>query len=99
VRSPIWLQIQADMFGRRLARTDWFEGSALGAAVLGHYALGILPHIDAAANLIVPTRTIEPNEKNYGFYREVITLYQQAYSSLTPLFSALRKLRRAEQAE
>ncbi len=98
VRSPLWLQIQADLFGQRLLLPANFEGSALGAAILGQYALGQIDSLAAGAARVGTSGEIEPDPTAARAYREVVPLYKQAYANLTDLFSALRRIRNKTRA-
>ncbi len=93
VRSPLWLQIQADLFGKRLLVPANFEGSALGAAILGQYALGQIDSLAAGAARVGTSGVVEPDPDAVQAYRAVVPLYKQAYAGLTELFTALRGIR------
>ncbi len=54
-RSPLWRTVVAAMLDRPTFFTSGAEGSALGAAALGLYALGRAPTLDAATGLLDPS--------------------------------------------
>ena len=91
VRSPAWLQLQADLFNREILVPDNYEGAAMGAAMLGHYALGGFPDLLSAARRI--RQGFQPRPQAVGPYRRLSAIYEQAYTALRPVFTALRTLR------
>jgi gluconokinase len=61
-RGPLWSSVVAAAFGQELSFVDGNEGSGVGAALLGWRALGELPSLDAAADLVTPVGTVAPEE-------------------------------------
>jgi xylulokinase len=52
-RSPLWRQIQADVYGRDVEIPKAEEGSAYGAAILAGVGVGFWPSVDSACNAVV----------------------------------------------
>jgi xylulokinase len=52
-RSPLWRQIQADVYGREVEIVEAEEGAAYGAAILAGVGAGRWSTVDAACNEIV----------------------------------------------
>ena len=92
-RSSEWLQIQADMFNKKLVVLKSHECSALGAAILGFYALGFFPDLKSASNLIEVKQTIEPDPQQHALYEYIMPLYGRAYHQLRPIFEELKEQR------
>jgi gluconokinase len=61
-RGPLWSSVVAAAFGQELSFVEGNEGSGVGAALLGWRALGELPSLDAAADLVKPVGTVAPEE-------------------------------------
>jgi gluconokinase len=61
-RGPLWKSVIAAAFGHELSFVEGNEGSGVGAALLGWRALGELPSLDAAADLVTPVDTVAPEE-------------------------------------
>lgn len=78
--SPAWLQIIADSLGRPVTLSRAAEASARGAALLALEALGLLPDIAAAADLLGPTCTPDPDR--HAVYRQAIARQQELYARL-----------------
>lgn len=53
-RAPLWREVLGGVLGRPLLVTAGAEGSALGAAALGLYALGQAPSLEAALEALSP---------------------------------------------
>ena len=96
-RSPFWLNIQASMFDKKLIVMENHECSALGAALLGFFALGFFPDLQSGIALIKVKETISPIPEQSKQYRKLIPLYHLAYHQLKPLFEGLETFRSAPQ--
>jgi xylulokinase len=72
-RSPLWRQIQADITGKPIVLTRVIEdASALGAAILTSYGVGLHKTIDEAiAAMVKVTEKITPIPKNCEVYNRI----------------------------
>jgi len=52
-RSPLWRQIQADVYGQAVEIVEAEEGAAFGAAILAGVGAKIWPSVDAACDSVV----------------------------------------------
>lgn len=95
-RSEVWLQILADVLGREISLPDVEEGAAFGAAILGFYALGLLPSIDVAADMVAIRKTFVPNPGNHETYEKLFVMYEQIYWNLQEQFSMISNYQRNE---
>ena len=81
VHSPAWGQIMADALGRPITLSQAEEASARGAALLALEALGALPSISAAPDLL--GETWQPNPNHHAIYvaglQRQMTLYGKLY--------------------
>ena len=76
--SPLWLQMMADIFGRTVYTTSAADASAIGACIMGFYALGSIPGLDAASKMIRIQQGYEPKQEAYGpNYNKYIELYRR----------------------
>lgn len=93
-KSPLWRQIQADVFGQKVVSTASDEGPGYGVALLAAVGAGEFKHIEEACEATVrvvgETRTIAKARKVYdaGF-----PVYQQLYQSLKDDFQRIAALR------
>jgi xylulokinase len=78
--SPLWLRLQADIFGRPIQRVVIEEGAAYGAALLGHVAAGTFSTVAEAASVVrvMPTAT-EPHPGNTEHYDRLYKVYRDVY--------------------
>ncbi|RFZ84550.1 gluconokinase [Mucilaginibacter terrenus] len=88
ISSPVWVQILADITGKKLVLQEGGDSSALGAIYLAMEALGIdiapiLAKADAEA------KTINPNQDAHQTYTRVFAVYRQLYADVR---SAMHKL-------
>jgi len=80
-KSEFWLQMQADIFGRRLIVPREREASVFGAAYLAMLgAKAVAP--GQTLHAVQPEREIWPNPKNRDAYREGFARYRTLYRKL-----------------
>ncbi len=81
-RAPIWAQIVADVLGIPLAPVEIADASALGAAILGHWALGNIQTFGVCQTPKVSTTTFEPDSERHAFYLRRHRVFQTLYRLL-----------------
>jgi sugar (pentulose or hexulose) kinase len=68
-RSPVWLQINADVLNATIVAPRSQERACLGAAAFAAVAAGLHPTLDAALGAMVhPDKVIEPQAEAVAFY-------------------------------
>ena len=89
-KSPLWRQIQADIFGLPVKTlTGAAEGGAYGAAVVAGVGAGIWSDIvDAAGNLAQESVTL-PIKENKEKYDAIFPVYKGLYEDLKDRFKQL----------
>jgi xylulokinase len=88
-RSPLWLQIKADVLQMPITTVMVEEASLLGAAILGAVTTGVYPNLEAAVNQMVHVRDrIEPNPAQMSVYQAGYATYLELYDRLSPMFRA-----------
>jgi gluconokinase len=92
VRSPLWLQIVADVLGRPLRLVDSPEASALGAAQLAMLGAGIVRDFDDLAPLVQAAGEVVPDPQRHALYDRLYALYQRLYEKATPEFATIAQL-------
>jgi xylulokinase len=78
-RSPLWRQIQADVYGQRVEIVEAEEGAAYGAAILAGVGAKAWPTVDAACEAVVRiagdvdrnSRDSVALDKAYAKYRHI----------------------------
>jgi xylulokinase len=89
-RSPLWRQMQADVFGTPITRMRAEEGPAYGAALLAGVGAGIYADTAAAVDSTVATAgTVEPDPAAVRAYDAGYAIYRTLYGVLKPTFDAL----------
>ena len=82
-KSPLWCQIQTDIYGRPTVALEEGECTVLGAAMLGAVGAGVLPSMEAAAEAMVRTeRVYEPDPAMRERYDEAFALFRRTYAAL-----------------
>jgi len=86
-KSPLWRQIQADVYGQTVETIAAEEGAAYGAALLAGVGAGAWKTIDqACAETIRVAERIEPNAESVEILNRQYKKYQTIYSSLRSIF-------------
>lgn len=89
-KSPLWRSIIADAFNLAVSTTHQTEGPALGAAILAMAGTGMYPDVPTACDAIVSiNKTVNPTDGNAAKYKEIMPLYNKAYSDLKDTFKLL----------
>jgi len=78
VRSPAWLRIKANIFGRPLETLEIEETACLGAALVAGCGIGVFDSPRMAVTQIVrPGQRFEPDPKKHWQYRQKLELYSR----------------------
>jgi xylulokinase len=82
-RSPLWRQMQADIYGAPVATLVAEEGPAYGAALLAGVGAGVFADVHAAVDSCVRVSgTTQPDAAAQARYEQVYTIYRGLYSAL-----------------
>jgi xylulokinase len=89
-RSPLWLQLKADIGQVPLRVPQVTEAACLGAALLAGVGVGLYPDVVSAVGQTVRLeRQITPQAEDVAAYEQRYRLYQQLYPLLSPLLHQL----------
>lgn len=82
-RSDLLLQIKADIMGIPVTRLCCNESGTMGLAMMGLVACGVYKDFnEAAAVMVKPDKTFEPNLSYHEIYMEKFGVYKHIYSTL-----------------
>ena len=82
-KSPLWNQIQADVYGRPVERLKVSECTTLGATILGAAGAGVFGSVEEAVeNMVHPFDSIEPNMENHAIYQDVFGVFKDTFLAL-----------------
>jgi len=93
-RSALWRQIVADVFNRDVYAPESPEGSCLGAAVLGLYALGHIETLGAVAGMVRMTARHRPIPANVATYARLFPIFSTLPGKLQHEYEAIARLQR-----
>jgi xylulokinase len=87
-RSPLWRQIQADVYGHEVEIVAAEEGAAYGAAILAGTGIGAWSSVDEACDRVVRVATripVDPAasktmQQSYRTYRKIYPALHQIFS-------------------
>jgi xylulokinase len=85
-RSPLWRQIQADVYGQPVQVLEADEGGAFGAALLAGTGVGAWESVEAAcAATVRPAQTVRP--VHAAEMQSAYVRYRRIYSALGQVFA------------
>lgn len=92
-KSPLWRQLQADIFGQKVVTINAEQGPAFGVALLAAVGAGAYKNIEeaCAATIRVASETAT-DRKTKRTYDDYFALYQSLYPSLRSSFHAISQL-------
>lgn len=82
VRSPLWVQIQADVFQRPVLTPRVGEASAFGAAMVAMKAVGLISDYREMEPAVVVERTYQPDPALAELYRSGYRLFSDLYDDV-----------------
>ncbi len=91
-QHPLWLQLQADILGAEVVRSETQEAAALGAALLAGIGTGLYSDSGMACDVAVrySREVYQLRPAIAARYREQAEIYQKLYPTLAPIFGRRR---------
>jgi xylulokinase len=87
-RSPLWRQIQADVYGQEIEIVEAEEGAAYGAALLAGVGGRLWPSVDAACSAVVRVAArVRPAAANASTMEAGYDAYRRIYPAIKSIFS------------
>jgi xylulokinase len=87
-RSPLWRQIQADVYAHEVEIVAAEEGAAYGAAILAGVGVGAWSSVDEACDRVVRVAArIAPNPTDSKTMQQSYPTYRKIYPALHQLFN------------
>ncbi len=91
-RSPLFMQIYADVVGQPLYVTRESEASLLGSAVVAAYGAGLYPDLASASRQMVSiSHEYTPDEASHAEYAYYLQKYQETYRQLRDLMQEMNR--------
>ncbi|MFT4152962.1 gluconokinase [Parafilimonas sp.] len=92
IKSGVWIQLLADVSGKKIMLNETADASALGAAFIGLKALGKVKSIGDAKMFLQNVKTVKPSAANHRIYQKYFAVYRSLYGRLKDVFSELSAL-------
>ncbi|GAX05353.1 xylulose kinase [Secundilactobacillus pentosiphilus] len=94
-KSPLWLQIQADIFNKKVVSLTNEQGPGMGAAMIAAVGLGWFKNFQECAEKFVHFgKTYLPNPDNAKKYDQLHQIYAQVYDQTKGISQQLLAYRR-----
>jgi xylulokinase len=92
-KSPLWRQIQADVFGQKVSTINAEQGPAFGVALLAAVGAGAYKNVvEACEATIRVVKETPANKTAIAKYNKAFPIYQSLYPALKDRFSAIAEL-------
>ena len=92
-KSPLWRQMQADVFGQKAVTINAEQGPAYGVALLAAVGAGAFKNVEQACAATIRVATKTPVDRNARrFYDRAFDVYQDLYHSLKKDFKKIASL-------
>lgn len=92
-KSPLWRQMQADMFNTEICTINSSEGPALGVAILAGVACGVYGDVVKACEKIISVKTRQtPILENSTVYDKFYEVYKNLYIGLKDEYKKTAKI-------
>lgn len=87
-RSPLWLQMQADILQKEIYTTKGREEACIGAAISAGVGCGIYSSLEEGCRAVVQMddKVYEPDRSNYETYIRNFEVYRKVYQNNKELF-------------
>ncbi|MEO8943648.1 MAG: gluconokinase [Ginsengibacter sp.] len=82
-KSSWWMQLLADVFGKKIILNEPVDASAMGAAMIGMLATGKIKSFEEVKGFSVITQTFYSDEKAHERYKLYYEEYKRLYSRKT----------------
>lgn len=87
-KSPLWRQMQADVFGTEITTINSSEGPALGVAILAGVGAGIYSSVMEACDKVISVKTKQQADMAINSkYNKYYDIYKRLYTSLKKDFA------------
>jgi xylulokinase len=92
-KSALWRQIQADVFGQKVATINAEEGPAYGVALLAAVGAGAFKNVEEACSATIRVvKETAPNRQAKTYHDAAFPIYQGLYRSLKEDFKRISAL-------
>ncbi|GAA0475925.1 gluconokinase [Actinoplanes capillaceus] len=90
--SRLWVSVLASALDLPVTVADVPEGTALGACLLARHALGELPDLDRAADLVPTANATHPDPEDAALYRRLRPLVERSALAVLDVVAELDRL-------
>lgn len=92
-KSPVWMQIKADILGVPLTTMRVTEATCMGAAILAGSGRGMFDALETSRDWAAAIRTFEPRKEYAPAYEDRFEVYKELYDALGSARRRLHALR------
>ena len=89
IESDFWLQMMADILGKKVVVSYAADASAMGAIFLALHALGQIKKWSEVKKMVVTSAVFEPDAAAHGLYNKNLLIFNSLYKKLETDFAIL----------
>jgi gluconokinase len=82
LKSPVWMKITADFFGKKLWKPKVEEASAWGAIIVALMALGVIDNLEEIQDWVEVEESLEPDPLIHETYAKIFQTYTELHDRL-----------------
>jgi xylulokinase len=92
-KSPVWIQMNADVSGKKYTTLKMKDVSMWGAVILAGNAIGVYPDLKKTADSFIETdRIYEPRKAEAEIHRKHLGFYKSALTEMRGFFRRLEEI-------
>ncbi len=92
IRSRLWVQIMADIWGQTVSVPAEPQGAAYGSTLFARVALGQIQNLQEAGKQIKIIDQYRPDMDNHQLYQELYEIYKRVYHNLQAELSEIAQI-------
>jgi len=92
-KSPLWKQMQSDVFNTPVETLSLSEGGALGVALLAGVGTGVYKSVPEACDAVLSVKSsLSPIKENTELYNKYYNIYTKLYPALKEQYKAINDI-------
>lgn len=95
-KSNGWVQLFADISGKKIIINDEADASALGAAFVGMKAVGLIDNLSNVNLFLKEIKSVAPNKKQHNIYKKYFNIYSGLYDKMKSTFKDIDAIKNNE---
>ncbi len=92
-KSKEWVQLFANITGKKIIINDAADASALGAAFVGMKAVGLINDLSKINSFLKEIKSAKPDKKQHNIYKKYFKIYSGLYAKMKDTFKDIEAIK------